>query len=120
MVLPREVSLDGTNLRALGFHSPHDGLIIPCGDVFSGTASFARKTSVATSGQYGGFLVSNALCLRCHGEPGPDISAEDLALIQRLYPQDKATGFKLGQLRGAWRIDFPLAKLAVAPETQSQ
>jgi hypothetical protein len=28
-----------------------------------------------------------------------------------LYPQDEATGFKLGDLRGAWRIDIPLASL---------
>lgn len=52
-------------------------------------------------------LVANELCLKCHGEPGQDIRAEDVAVIRRLYPQDQATGFRMGQLRGAWRIDFP-------------
>lgn len=52
------------------------------------------------------------LCLKCHGEPGRDIAAADLAVIQKLYPHDQATGFALGQLRGAWRIDFPLASLS--------
>lgn len=56
-------------------------------------------------------ILNNELCLKCHGEPGKDISAENIALIRRLYPQDEAIGFKLGQLRGAWRIDIPLASL---------
>ena len=56
-------------------------------------------------------VLNNELCLKCHGEPGKDISSENVALIAHLYPQDEATGFKLGQLRGAWRIDIPLASL---------
>ena len=56
-------------------------------------------------------VISNPLCLNCHGEPGKDISEASLALIRQHYPQDEATGFKLGDLRGAWRIDFSLAKL---------
>jgi hypothetical protein len=27
-------------------------------------------------------------------------------VIRRLYPEDQATGFSLGDLRGMWRIDF--------------
>lgn len=57
-------------------------------------------------------VLNNELCLKCHGEPGRDIAAENLAVIQMLYPYDEATGFKLGDLRGAWRIDFPLATLS--------
>lgn len=57
-------------------------------------------------------LIGNELCLRCHGEPGRDIQAADLAVIQRLYPEDQAVGFKMGQLRGAWRIDFPETSLS--------
>jgi hypothetical protein len=56
-------------------------------------------------------VLNNELCLKCHGAPGQDISPENVAVIQGLYPQDEATGFKLGDLRGAWRIDFPLAGL---------
>ena len=58
-------------------------------------------------------LIGNELCLRCHGEPGSEIQAADLAVIQRLYPDDKAVGFKMGQLRGAWRIDFPGSSLPI-------
>lgn len=56
-------------------------------------------------------VLNHELCLKCHGEPGKNIATENIAVIQRLYPQDRATGFKLGDLRGAWRIDFPLSSL---------
>lgn len=56
-------------------------------------------------------VLNNELCLKCHGEPGTDIAPEDVAVIRELYPADEATGFKLGQLRGAWRIEIPLASL---------
>lgn len=36
-------------------------------------------------------------CLLCHGEK---VSAEVKSKIQTLYPQDKATGFKVGEFRG--------------------
>ena len=56
-------------------------------------------------------VLNNEFCLKCHGALGQDISPENVAVIQNLYPQDEATGFKLGDLRGAWRIDFPLTSL---------
>jgi len=37
-------------------------------------------------------------CLTCHGE---NISAEVDAILRRLYPEDHATGYRLGDLRGA-------------------
>ena len=60
-------------------------------------------------------VLNKELCLKCHGEPEKDIAAADLAVIRNLYPLDEATGFKLGQLRGAWRIDFPITKLETSP-----
>ena len=48
----------------------------------------------------------NPPCLQCHGTPNQDIAPETLAAIQKLYPDDKATGFKLGDLRGLWRVTF--------------
>jgi hypothetical protein len=61
-------------------------------------------------------ILNKELCLKCHGEPDKDIAAADLAVIQNLYPHDEATGFKPGQLRGAWRVDFPIASLNPAPQ----
>lgn len=71
--------------------------------------------TASTATFFAPIILNNELCLQCHGEPGNDISAENVAVIQRLYLQDEATGFKLGQLRGAWRIDIPLASLPRTP-----
>ena len=49
-------------------------------------------------------VLGNPLCLQCHGTPEKDISRETLAAIQKLYPDDQATGFQLGDLRGLWRV----------------
>lgn len=42
-------------------------------------------------------------CLTCHGAPEPALKAE----IARLYPQDQATGFRPGELRGAFTVEGP-------------
>lgn len=44
-------------------------------------------------------------CLACHGEK---LSPELEAKIKELYPKDVATGFKLGDLRGAFTLSKPL------------
>ena len=53
-------------------------------------------------------MLGNPLCLQCHGTTNQDIAPETLAAIQKLYPDDKATGYQLGDLRGLWRITFPV------------
>jgi hypothetical protein len=51
--------------------------------------------------------IANAMCLSCHGQPGTDISPETQKALADLYPQDKATGHKMGDLRGMWSIRIP-------------
>lgn len=51
--------------------------------------------------------IPNGLCLSCHGEPGVNIAEADLKTIKELYPEDEATGFEMGELRGIWTIRFP-------------
>lgn len=55
---------------------------------------------------YSPIILNNRLCLKCHGEPGVDIDSSDLAYLRQLYPDDRAIGFKFGDLRGMWRIEF--------------
>jgi hypothetical protein len=46
------------------------------------------------------------LCLNCHGENlAPEVDAE----LRKLYPYDKARGFREGDLRGAFTIAKPLS-----------
>lgn len=51
--------------------------------------------------------IPGALCLNCHGEPGKDINEETLHKINQLYPEDKAKGHHIGDLRGMWSIAIP-------------
>ncbi|WP_456378568.1 Tll0287-like domain-containing protein [Lutibacter sp.] len=48
----------------------------------------------------------NAKCLACHGELGNKLSVKTDSLIKSLYPNDKAIGYKDGNLRGVWSITF--------------
>jgi hypothetical protein len=45
-------------------------------------------------------------CMMCHGKPNVDISPNIAARIKQLYPNDKATDFKVGEPRGMWAITF--------------
>lgn len=51
--------------------------------------------------------ITNQLCLNCHGKVNEDIAEEHLVKIQELYPNDQATGFEMGDLRGVWTVRFP-------------
>lgn len=51
-------------------------------------------------------IIVGALCLNCHGEVGKTVNSELAKVIKTHYPQDKATGYNEGQLRGMWVITF--------------
>ena len=45
-------------------------------------------------------------CLKCHGNHGSEISSATQEIIRVLYPNDLATGYKLRDFRGLWKIEF--------------
>lgn len=45
-------------------------------------------------------------CLKCHGSVDEDISKATLDRLQTLYPEDLATGYKLNEFRGLWKVEF--------------
>ncbi len=47
------------------------------------------------------------VCLNCHGTVGEEINSEVANKIAQLYPEDRATGFQKGNIRGLWAITFP-------------
>ena len=50
-------------------------------------------------------IPANAPCLTCHGEKiDPTVGAK----LKTLYPQDQATGYKQGDMRGAFTITQPM------------
>jgi hypothetical protein len=64
---------------------------------------------------YAPIVLNLPLCLSCHGEPGTDIQPDVLAQIKETYPADQATGFKQGQVRGLWSVDFKRSDFVEAP-----
>jgi len=44
-------------------------------------------------------------CLKCHGE---NIDPKVAAKLDELYPNDKARGYKVGDIRGAFTIRQPM------------
>ena len=49
-------------------------------------------------------IIVQPMCLACHGESlAPDIAAK----ISEAYPDDQATGFKAGDFRGVFWVEFP-------------
>jgi hypothetical protein len=50
-------------------------------------------------------IPTGEICLACHGE---SISPDVATAIREAYPQDQATGFSLGDIRGAFTLSKPL------------
>lgn len=48
----------------------------------------------------------NAFCLQCHGKVGESLREADYGVIKERYPDDQATGYQDGDLRGMWSIRF--------------
>jgi hypothetical protein len=48
--------------------------------------------------------LANSLCLRCHGQPGHDLTLAEAKLLQQQHPGLKAVGRQRGQVLGAWQL----------------
>lgn len=75
-------------------------------------AVFEIKGAKGVERRYMRAIPTDALCLTCHGAA---LSPELAAAIGRDYPADAATGFALGQLRGAFSVIWPATPVAPAP-----
>lgn len=62
---------------------------------------------------YAPIRIASVSCLQCHGAPGTDIEEEHVTLIRSHYPQDEATGFSMGDLRGIWSVRMPADSVSV-------
>jgi len=50
-------------------------------------------------------ILTGGVCLTCHGDE-KNMQPELVAVIDSLYPNDAAKGFKVDELRGIWSVKF--------------
>jgi hypothetical protein len=55
---------------------------------------------------YSPVFIATPTCLQCHGMVDKDIQPEVLEVLRSGYPEDMATGFELGEMRGLLKIVF--------------
>ena len=51
-------------------------------------------------------ILTNGMCLQCHGKPNSDISVGTQQKIKSLYPTDLATGYGDNQIRGLFVVEM--------------
>lgn len=51
-------------------------------------------------------IITNQLCMQCHGNENSQIDHATLEKIKTLYPEDQATGYDVGELRGIWVVEM--------------
>jgi hypothetical protein len=52
-------------------------------------------------------IVTNDMCLKCHGDKSTQINTATLSALDALYLDDQATGYLANQLRGVWVVEIP-------------
>jgi len=62
-------------------------------------------------------IETEAVCVVCHG---PSVEPELAATIQRLYPDDEATGFEAGGLRGLLWVEVPTSAPTSPPPSDAR
>jgi len=83
------------------------GWVEPILERYLADAAARSPQSVDLEGGRRGYvepITMQPLCLTCHGSAlAPDVAAK----IATLYPDDRATGFEVGDLRGVFWIELP-------------
>ncbi len=51
-------------------------------------------------------IMTNAMCLQCHGILNEQIHPATFEKIAAIYPEDKATGYGENELRGIWVVEM--------------
>ena len=65
---------------------------------------FFAPADAETPARYARAIPTGAMCLACHGKDVPD---EVARILDAEYPFDRAIGYELGDLRGAFSVSWP-------------
>ena len=51
-------------------------------------------------------IITNQMCMQCHGQSGNDINTVTLKKIKKLYPADQAIGYAENEIRGIFVVEM--------------
>lgn len=51
-------------------------------------------------------ILTDQLCMQCHGETTTDISPATMTKLKTIYPTDLATGYSINEVRGIWVVEM--------------
>jgi cytochrome c553 len=51
-------------------------------------------------------IMTNDMCMQCHGEPDEQIAPEVMQKLAGYYPDDEAKGYQPNELRGLWVVEM--------------
>ncbi len=74
--------------------------------IFAEFEAHPKRTSKLEGTVFYKSILTQPLCLNCHGEIGKTLPPKNHQIITELYPEDKAVGYESNQLRGLWKIEF--------------
>jgi hypothetical protein len=57
-------------------------------------------------------ILTQQLCLTCHGTVGQELARENYQTLKSMYPEDQATGYGENDFRGMWSITFDQSKIS--------
>jgi len=101
------MSLGRTSHRLRNPANASPGWVRPILEDYVASSSVRAPRIVALPNKRSGYvepILLQPLCLTCHGDVlAPDIESR----INELYPEDRAVGFQVGDLRGVFWIEFP-------------
>jgi hypothetical protein len=92
------------------YRNPTNKLSVQDQEIWTKMASATTATiSGSENGQivfYKPIKIAMPACLTCHGTAGKEMDPKTFEIIKQKYPDDLATGYKEGDLRGLWKITF--------------
>jgi len=51
-------------------------------------------------------IITNQMCMQCHGKPDKEINTATLKKIKKLYPTDQAIGYAENEIRGIFVVEM--------------
>ena len=84
--------------------------VLPILENYANNASERLPRTVTLGDNRTGYvepIIVQVVCLTCHGD---NLAPEVAEQVNKLYPDDKAVGFSVGDLRGVFWVEFPASE----------